>query len=466
MWKIVTAVIINCVFLSIYCPAQSITWQRSYDGPFHFYDWGWDACPSSNGNFFVVGQTRNSQPLRDYGYILKLNPFGDTIWTKAVDTVGTFTAVTPSGDGGCVIASTGRPISLTKFDHSGTMIWHKRYQSLGYWVYRIIRTSDSGYIGCGQSDAAGFPGYVFKIDSAGNLQWERLHPAGYSRFMGDITHSHTTGYVLTGTARVSQQDTPKVFIMNITDSGEVIWEKRYKIDNQGVAGRSINKLTNGYVVGGQLFIMRVNNAGDSLFARRYSTPSSKYFGDMRAVNDNRYVMALSRDSIRFNGQAWVIDSLGNIVHEKYFSTIEEISFYRVLPLPNGDILFTGYDGGSYPAPYYNVYVARTDSLLNVSPFGIKELGQGIPAEFKLHQNYPNPFNSKTVINFELSKSIYTELIVYDMLGRHVETLVRQYLAAGKYAVAWEADRYSSGIYFYGISNGKDFLAIKKMVLIR
>ena len=98
---------------------------------------------------------------------------------------------------------------------------------------------------------------------------------------------------------------------------------------------------------------------------------------------------------------------------------------------------------------------------NFEVFEIQEL----PQEFLLSQNYPNPFNPSTKINYELPVDSDVTLMVYDVLGREVATLVSELKTAGTYSVTFDAGRLSSGIYFYRIKAG-DFQQIQKMMLIK
>jgi hypothetical protein len=96
---------------------------------------------------------------------------------------------------------------------------------------------------------------------------------------------------------------------------------------------------------------------------------------------------------------------------------------------------------------------------------IENIGTIIPDKFTLSQNYPNPFNPTTKIRFALPNSSFTNLIVYDMLGREIETLVNQQLNAGTYEVDFSADKFSSGVYIYRLKAG-DFVSDKKMIFIK
>ena len=85
--------------------------------------------------------------------------------------------------------------------------------------------------------------------------------------------------------------------------------------------------------------------------------------------------------------------------------------------------------------------------------------------FKLQQNYPNPFNPSTTINYDLPKQSKVKMVVYDILGREVTTLVDEPKKAGSYQVRWNASRFASGLYFCRIQAG-DYIATKKLVLLK
>jgi hypothetical protein len=131
---------------------------------------------------------------------------------------------------------------------------------------------------------------------------------------------------------------------------------------------------------------------------------------------------------------------------------------------------------------------------------IKTSAVEIPNNFELFQNYPNPFNPTTTIRYSipsssviqssspnsgmgaknkqefssqssqvneapLSDNVSVELIVYDILGRKIKTLVNKKQNPGNYEISFDSGNLSSGIYFYTLSTG-NFTATKKMILLR
>lgn len=93
-------------------------------------------------------------------------------------------------------------------------------------------------------------------------------------------------------------------------------------------------------------------------------------------------------------------------------------------------------------------------------------GINIPSGYHLYQNYPNPFNPFTKITYTIPNSYSVSLKIFDILGREVKILVNEVQKHGKYTITFEANKFSSGQYFYSIQVGDDFFETKKMLLIR
>ena len=94
----------------------------------------------------------------------------------------------------------------------------------------------------------------------------------------------------------------------------------------------------------------------------------------------------------------------------------------------------------------------------------------VPDEFALHNNYPNPFNPVTTIQYDIPIDAEVLLVVYDILGRHVMTLVNTSQTAGYKSIKWNGTNdhgqlVSAGMYFYHLQAGK-FSKVRKMVLLK
>lgn len=107
----------------------------------------------------------------------------------------------------------------------------------------------------------------------------------------------------------------------------------------------------------------------------------------------------------------------------------------------------------------NVYYNAENLVTGVQP------NSEIPIRYELHQNNPNPFNPVTDIRFDIAKTSYVKMVIYNTLGHEVETLVNETLQPGSYKVVWNANNYASGVYFYKIESGL-FVSTRKMILVK
>lgn len=98
-----------------------------------------------------------------------------------------------------------------------------------------------------------------------------------------------------------------------------------------------------------------------------------------------------------------------------------------------------------------------------------EVDVSLPVEFSLSQNYPNPFNPTTTIRFAIPIESHVRIIIYDVLGNEVMTLLNEVKKPGYHEIKFNTQKdgkeISSGIYFY-VLTADNFSQIKKMILLR
>ena len=145
-------------------------------------------------------------------------------------------------------------------------------------------------------------------------------------------------------------------------------------------------------------------------------------------------------------------------------------------------LLTGLQDGLYDWNLRAVDAAYVGSTVATGTFQIGgttsvETDIELPIEFSLEQNYPNPFNPSTKIRYAVPQNVNSEktnvsLIVYDILGNEIATLVNEQKTPGFYEVNLNASSFASGVYFYRIAIHSDkiqagsFVETKKMILMK
>ena len=93
-----------------------------------------------------------------------------------------------------------------------------------------------------------------------------------------------------------------------------------------------------------------------------------------------------------------------------------------------------------------------------------------PENFRIYQNYPNPFNPNTLIRYDLEQESFVNIVIHNMLGKRVKTLVNSFQSAGSKSISWNATNEKSesipaGLYFFKIKVNQQ-IHIKKMTLLK
>ncbi|MEO6695733.1 MAG: T9SS type A sorting domain-containing protein [Ignavibacteria bacterium] len=119
---------------------------------------------------------------------------------------------------------------------------------------------------------------------------------------------------------------------------------------------------------------------------------------------------------------------------------------------------------------YNYRLKQIDFNGNFEYFNLSnEVVIGIPSKFKLSQNYPNPFNPSTKINYDIPFDGKVSIVLFDVSGRELHSIVNEVKSAGYYTTEFNAAGLPSGVYFYRITSegsGNKFTATRKMILLK
>jgi Tol biopolymer transport system component len=194
----------------------------------------------------------------------------------------------------------------------------------------------------------------------------------------------------------------------------------------------------------------------------YISPDGKYliFTSCRTggygLND-LYISFRKADSTWTQAQ-----NMGNILNGSHEDSFPWITF-------DGKYMF--FNSAKTGDLAYNAYWVDSKVIDRFRPVNIKKLNGNIPNDFRLYQNYPNPFNPATKIKFELSQTdngkqnTVTRLVVYDIAGKKVQSLVNEMLPPGVYEVDFNGNLLSSGIYFYKLTSG-EFSKTLRMIMTK
>ena len=166
---------------------------------------------------------------------------------------------------------------------------------------------------------------------------------------------------------------------------------------------------------------------------------------------------LSNDSIHFTPAIGDLDGDDDL--ELIIGTENNLKVIDILDEAGGQYSWNTFRGNSHRNGFYDSgqsYLSNSDDI--------------ILSDFRLGKNYPNPFNPSTRISFTTPREMNISVIVYDVLGRRVKTLINGLQKKGNHHITWfghdqSGSKVSSGIYFYEM-RGDGFIQARKMLLIK
>jgi hypothetical protein len=457
------------VLFSITLFAQSTHWQRYFSGRVN--EDGYDICTSSNGNIYTGGLTTDP----GNGWLLKLNPYGDTLWTRKLFQIELINAIEPTPDNGCIVG--GRGFKVVRFSSLGDTIWNTVINA--YEINDISKTSDGNYVLCGSSGI--WTPFACKINGNGIILWQKYFSNINRGYLNSVINSIDGGIIFAGTAG-SGADTGLILKTDI--NGNFVWNKTYTMYNSNTVFKSITANNSSYFVSGysyplnKIFIIKTNITGDTV--KTISSISNDEEPQIVRANSNKFYISCWTGN--YSSKIFSIDSNLNIIKQLILSPVRNYLQVFNINIYNGDnsgdILLTGAIDISQQLSE-ELYAARIDSSLTTPPgIGIQRISSEIPKSYSLSQNYPNPFNPVTKIRFSIplwrgvdaAGSRGVLLKVYDILGREIAMLVNEQLKPGTYEVSWPAptgdvSNYPSGVYFYKLITN-EYTISKKMVLLK
>ncbi|HJY63983.1 MAG TPA: YCF48-related protein [Ignavibacteria bacterium] len=230
------------------------------------------------------------------------------------------------------------------------------------------------------------------------------------------------------------------WIMRTTNSG-ANWNCLFT--GQSLEGLSFSGNNIGNIVGFNGRILRTTNAGQNWFTQDIPGMQNWYFG-VQLINDNTgYIV----------GENAIILKTTNGGYNWNQQTSGALGYLYMLYFINAN---TGTIVGNFGT------ILRTT---NGGSIGLQQIGTEVPDKFSLSQNYPNPFNPNTFIDFAIPKTQMVNLIIYDITGAIIDVLVREQLSTGYYRYEYNAEKLSSGVYFYRLET-ESYSVSRKMIVLK
>ncbi|MCI0449359.1 MAG: YCF48-related protein [Chlorobi bacterium] len=314
-------------------------------------------------------------------------------------------------------------------------------------------------------------GYIYKTTNGG-FNWINVTPPNLTTHLFNINFlNNSTGYA------------GGIYGVVKTMDGGVSWSRVLTVTINWLSWGKIffNNVNTGFFTSDSGRVFKTTNGG-AVWTVSSLTPSA--FRDIKFTDSNTgYIVGDNGVIFKTTNQGASWNLLNSGVSQNLFSvffsnlntgyvTAEQTvlkttnagnSWFTVFNLGADSLLSTFFidaSTGYICGDQGRVYKTTTGGVIGIPPISTE-----VPKNFLLYQNFPNPFNPTTSIRFAIPKESFVKLAVYDMLGKKIQTLVSESLIPATYEVKWNAEGFSSGIYFYKIQAG-DYTDVKKMSVIK
>ena len=469
-------------------PQPLVGWVRTYGGDLH--EKGHCIRNASDGGYILCGYTCSfgtTKPGASCVWLLKINPEGDTLWTKVYGYESGYDNarhVEKSSDGGYIIVGKTdygtlsvkeSEVWLLKTDESGDTLWTKtfnfsNYGDYGYWVQE---TSDGGYILTGETGVldptdATTNLFLIKTDSVGNTDWEKVYGGPEGDEGSCVLETSNGGYLVAGHSNT--EGGGGIWLLRTDETGDTLWTRGFKLTS---SRQIIQTSDQGYVIIGSVhrsdpyesdvFILRIDSLGNQVWLRTYGGDDYDWGYDGEQTADGGYIIVATTESFAHDPHAdatdvWLLktDSLGDTLWTRFYGENWVTAGASMAITPDNGYIMTGLtrDWEGVNTGLRDIWIMKVDSL-----------GNDVPTVSE------KPIDTET--NWQLLSSIGSEVVmryadcpqgfraeVFDASGSKVDEI---YADGPSGTITW-GDGYKSGVYFIRETKGKG--SGQKVVLIR
>ena len=290
-------------------------------------------------------------------------------------------ALAQTSDGGYIMAGHTKPSGtdsqtlLAKADSTGNLQWSKTYGG-AYTdeAHSVLQTSDLGYIVAGVTWPSSSVGHlwVFKVDSSGNMQWNKTYGGQYNENAWSMVKTSDGGYAVAGFSNNFGSGDSDFWLVKIDASGVMQWNRAYGTKGNDVAYSVIQSSDGGYALSGrqngkQCWLVKTDSSGAMQWNKTYGDPRVLSNGySLIQTGDSGYAIGGFTES--YNGTKnspydfWIVktDSSGNMLWNKTYGGTSEDIARSLAQTSDGGYALAGYTE-SQGAGTQDVWLIRTDS---------------------------------------------------------------------------------------------------------
>ncbi|MBI4555679.1 MAG: VCBS repeat-containing protein [Planctomycetes bacterium] len=303
--------VISLILFSL-CRPSWAQWTKTLGGS--SADVGNSIQQTSDGGYILTGYTASFGAGGDDVLVLRLDSSGNIVWQKtfggASGDVGR--SIQQTSDGGYILAgytgslgAGGDDILVLRLDSNGNIVWQKTFGGSSHeYGQSIWQTSDGGYILAGYTYtfAVGATDVlVLRLDSSGNIVWQRTLGGSNYDWGYSIQQTSDGGYILTGYTNSFGAGLEDILVLRLDSSGNIVWQKTYGGSNGNDRGYSIQQTSDGgYVLtgnttsfgagGGDVPVLRLDSSGNIVWQKVLGTGNADESNSIQQTSDGGYTL--------------------------------------------------------------------------------------------------------------------------------------------------------------------------------
>jgi hypothetical protein len=426
------------ILLSLMMRAQITTFQKIY--PAIQNQSGIDVLPTPDGGYLIAGTTEDSIPNDVDIKIVKTNSHGDTLWTKRYGgsrpEYPTNMLATNDGNyfivgGSQSFGSGDLDVYLLKIDPYGNMIWTKTYGGSGNEDgNEIVASADGNYVIVGGSNSANLShnaAQLTKVDPAGNLIWMKYYGGSGIESARSVKLCSDGGFIIAGNSASTYTSLTQVFVVKTTATGDTLWTQKYGgpdsydgksilVNNDGTYTLALDDSSGSR--DSDVRIMKLSSTGTILWNHAYGGIKKDISKTIQHTTDGGYIVAcISRSFGWINPDFWLLklNAMGDTTWTRHYGGSGHEHCYGARQTSDGGYVAIGHSK-SY-SPNTEIMFVKLDTAGNIN----------ITSEIKkflasnLLNVYPNP-SADGVVSIDFGEEIAASILkISNGMGQEVCT---------------------------------------------
>lgn len=355
-------------------PCESGGWARTYgngDG-----NWALSMDTTSDGGYIVSG---------NYGWILRLNGSGNIVWRKKYGDHSIYSIRRASGDRYIATSyiegeTTDDDAVVFLIEDNGDIVWQKAYATpdMDFGEY-AEQTMDGGFIVganiwiIGEDNRA----WILKLDADGNIEWEKIYSGDRDDDISEVHQTPDGGYIAVGSYGYGYNSTD-VWVFKLDSSGNITWQRRHgePFYPQYDTGYTLLVMSDGgYFVGGRIhayWLLKLSSDGDIVWQRMYDAGYNDWgAAGILPAGDGGFLVAGTASRLRgeseWDDSAWIfkIDASGGLAWSKTYGGEEDDDIFGFVATGEGGFAAAG-GTHSYGAGESDIWVMKLNGSGDIS----------------------------------------------------------------------------------------------------